>query len=129
MTDGLSLLADLLVNCEARGIRLSLASDGALTIDAPQDALTPDVLDRLKAHKANLLTLLLRASGFDADNAPAAEPVPAALVGLTKEVCRCGSTKWRDVPIHDGQSVRRDCGRCGRFINFPVWYGALQNEK
>ena len=24
--------------------------------------------------------------------------------------------------IHDGGSVRRDCGRCGRFIDFPIWY-------
>ena len=38
-------------------------------------------------------------------------------------VCRCGSTAWRDVPIHDGQSIRRDCAKCGRFIRFTVWYG------
>ena len=24
--------------------------------------------------------------------------------------------------IHDGDSIRRDCARCGRFIDFPVWY-------
>lgn len=125
-----SPLADLLADCEAHGIRLLLADDGGLTIDAPQDALTPDLLDRLKAHKAELLAMLLRASGFDIDNAPDAEPTPAALDGPTKEVCRCGSTTWRDVPIHEGQSVRRDCGRCGRFIEFPIWYGKnpLQNE-
>jgi hypothetical protein len=38
-------------------------------------------------------------------------------------VCRCGSTQWRDVPIHGGQSIRRDCARCGRFLSFPLWYG------
>jgi hypothetical protein len=38
-------------------------------------------------------------------------------------VCPCGSTKWRDVPIHGGRSIRRDCARCGRFLGFPLWYG------
>ena len=123
MSDSPSLLANLLADCDAHGIRLLLADDGGLTIDAPQDALTPDLLDRLKAHKPELLTLLLRASDFDIDSAPDAEPAPAALDGPTKEVCRCGSTTWRDVPIHDGQSKRRDCGRCGRFIDFSIWHG------
>jgi hypothetical protein len=38
-------------------------------------------------------------------------------------VCPCGSTQWRDVPIHGGRSIRRVCARCGRFIAFPLWYG------
>jgi len=38
-------------------------------------------------------------------------------------VCSCGSTRWRDVPVHNGQSVRRDCRECGRFLGFPVWNG------
>lgn len=123
MTGTPSILAEVLAECDAHGIRLLLADDGGLTIDAPQDALTPDLLDRLKAHKAELLTLLLRASGFDIDSAPDAEPAPTAQENPAAPVCRCGSTTWRDVPIHDGQSIRRDCGRCGRFINFPIWYG------
>ena len=49
--------------------------------------------------------------------APSAPPKP------TKAVCRCGSDIWRDVPIHEGQSSRRDCAHCGRFIGFPVWQG------
>ena len=104
MSDPVKLLAE----CDARGIRLCLADDSRLSIDAPQATLTPDLLEQLKAYKAELLTLL--------------EPVP---------VCRCGSTTWRDVSIHEGQSVRRDCKRCGRFLDFPIWYGknTLQNEK
>jgi hypothetical protein len=44
--------------------------------------------------------------------------------GDTVAPCRrCRSRTYRDVSIHDGQSVRRDCGRCGRFIGFTVWYG------
>ena len=36
---------------------------------------------------------------------------------------RCRSDKIIDVAIHGGQSVRRDCGHCGRTVGFPVWYG------
>lgn len=38
--------------------------------------------------------------------------------------CVCGSDRWVDIPIHGGQSVRRDCARCDRFGGFVVWYGA-----
>ncbi len=55
MTRTPSTLADLLADCDAHGIRLALADGGGLEIDAPQDALTPDLLARLKAHKAELL--------------------------------------------------------------------------
>src|SRR5262245_16793296 len=37
--------------------------------------------------------------------------------------CRCGSSEHRDFRIHSGQSVRRDCAACKRFLSFPVWYG------
>ncbi|REK17366.1 MAG: hypothetical protein DWQ37_06130 [Planctomycetota bacterium] len=43
--------------------------------------------------------------------------------GRPAGACQCGSTRWIDVPIHNGQSVRRDCRRCGQTIEFPVWYG------
>jgi len=121
---------DLLAECEARGIRLTPAGDGGLSIDAPRDALTPDLLGRLKAHKADLLAMLR----------PAPEPIPALPVAAqeapakpTKAVCRCGSTTWRDVVLrhapHNGTTVRRDCGRCGRFMEFPVWYGKDTRQK
>lgn len=114
------ILADLLAECDAHGIRLALAGDGGLTIDAPQDALTPDLLARLKSHKADLLAMLR-----PAPEAAPSLPVLASVAPATptKAVCRCGSTTWQDVPIHNSQSIRRDCGRCGRFIGFPIWYG------
>ncbi|MDA1326293.1 MAG: hypothetical protein O3C34_16305 [Proteobacteria bacterium] len=58
MTGTHSLLADLLADCEAHGIRLTPANGDGLNIDAPQDTLTPDLLARLKAHKVELLTIL-----------------------------------------------------------------------
>lgn len=36
---------------------------------------------------------------------------------------RCRSTETVDQPIHDGQSVRRDCAACGRFRKFVTWNG------
>lgn len=172
MSGAPSVLANLLADCDAHDIRLALADGGELEIDAPVDALTPDLLGRLEAHKSELQERLrsapeplinqadaskvwhatldrlegdpsfppdvmerLRAAdvgwGDYLDPAPPVErsDVPAK---STKAICRCGGTVWRDVPIHNGQSVRRDCGRCGRFLDFPVWYGKknpLGNEK
>ena len=120
MTGTPSTLAELLADCEAHGIRLALAGDGGLTIDAPQYALTPDLLGRLKGHKADLLAMLRDAPEAVPALRDTARDAPAKPV---KAVCRCGSTTWRDVPIHGEHSVRRDCGRCGRFLDFPVWYG------
>jgi len=110
--------AELLTNCEALGIRLHPAGNGGLTIDAPQAALAPDTVARLKAHKAELLALLRPAPAVQDQPLPTMKPT-------TKPICRCGSAAWRDVPIHSGQSVRRDCGRCGRFLDFSclVWEG------
>lgn len=36
---------------------------------------------------------------------------------------KCGCLSFEDKPIHDGQSTRRSCSFCGRFMGFPVWYG------
>jgi len=58
MTDVPSMLAELLTECDTRGIRLKLAGDDGLTIDAPKDSLSPDLLAQLKTHKAELLALL-----------------------------------------------------------------------
>jgi hypothetical protein len=58
MTGTAAVLADLLAECDAHGIRLALADGGGLEIDAPQNALTPKLLSRLKAHKADLLAML-----------------------------------------------------------------------
>jgi TubC N-terminal docking domain len=58
MTGTPATLADLLSEYDDHGIRLLIAGDDGLTIDAPEDALTPDLLARLKAHKTELLSLL-----------------------------------------------------------------------
>ena len=101
--------AELLLDLGRLGIRLE--AEGESLLYSPRSALTPDLLARLKAHKADLLAMLRPAQTIDTPTKPA------------RAVCRCDSTTWRDVPIHGGQSVRRDCGRCGRFLDFPTWHG------
>ena len=124
MSDSPAGLADLLTDCDGHDIRLALAADGNLEIDAPPDTLSPELLSRLKAYKADLLAML---------QSTASVPSPTEIVTAAPKIpiCRCGSTTWRDVPIHGGQSVRRDCGGCGRFVDFPNWYGkiALRNAQ
>ncbi len=34
---------------------------------------------------------------------------------------RCGSVRSHLVPVHGGESLRRDCSGCGRFLGNPVW--------
>ncbi|QDT51688.1 hypothetical protein Pan258_57800 [Symmachiella dynata] len=49
---------EFLVECEALGVKLLLTEGGGLAIDAPRDALTPELLDRLKSHKAAICDAL-----------------------------------------------------------------------
>ena len=93
MTRTPSLLADLLADCDAHGIRLALAEGGGLEIDAPQDALTPGLLGRLKAHKADLLVMLR----------------PAAELGTCKD---CGQA-LTGTRTFDG-FLNLECPGCGR---------------
>ena len=102
----MSRLSVLLAECEARGVKLRPTPGGGLNADGPRAALTPELLNQLEAHKAEILALLT--------------PSP-------KQVCRCGASEWRDVVLyhapHNGTTIRRDCARCNRFIEFPIWYG------
>ncbi len=114
----LNPFSQLLATCDSLGIRLLPDVDGGLSIDAPQDALKPELLQQLVANKADLLTHLA------ADHSPDIQTV-SSTTGAEVAICRCGSTTWHDVPIHDGRSTRRDCARCGRFIDFSRWYDAV----
>lgn len=153
MTATPSLLADLLADCDAHGVRLALTDGGGLTIDAPQEALTSDLLDRLKAHKAEVLAKLRAApepmpigpeaatpKGTPPETTPTqpkaippettpTQPAAATTKAGAKPVCRCGCATWRDVvlrhPPHHAATTRRDCGRCGRFLGFPIWHGTF----
>lgn len=53
-------------------------------------------------------------------------PAPAAAARIDPVCRRCGSREYRDVPIHEGQSVRWDCAKCDAFVDFPFWYGRVR---
>jgi hypothetical protein len=110
---------ELLLELDQRGIRLEAAGDRLRY--HPRTALPPELLARLRTHKGDVLALLGRSA------TPTARLPPSASCRITAEptkpVCLCGARTCLDVPIHGGQSVRRDCGGCGRFIDFVVWRG------
>ena len=60
MTGTTSTFADLLAYCHAHDIRLASADGRGLDIDAPEESLTPDVLDRLRARKRKLVAFIER---------------------------------------------------------------------
>lgn len=47
---------------------------------------------------------------------------PIAGYRLLVECDKCHSTTFRDVVIHEGHSLRRDCAKCGRFMGWPAWH-------
>ena len=53
----MSTLNEFLAKCDAVGIRFTMAGDDGLAIDAPQNALTPNLLERLKANKREIIRL------------------------------------------------------------------------
>lgn len=118
MTGTPSILNDLLVDCEAHGIRLGLAGDSGLTIDAPQAALTPDLLARLKTHKAELLTMLRPASDkidIDLTKEPSGEPAAdvswRALFELSPTPAELGPDSWPADCIDPDEVT--PCPNCG----------------
>ena len=97
--------AELLADVARRGIKLEPHGDRLRY--CPRSAVTPDLAERLAAHKAELLAMLQT-------NAPthreAPEPIPVAssppAVDSAPRCPRCGFRGSVDVPIHDGQSMR-----------------------
>ncbi len=122
----IALMADLTdhgIRLEAQGDRLRFR---------PRQAMTPELVRQVKSHKAELLTILATADmpettreAFQSfDRAPTATKSDEAVIPATVPRCgRCSGNDFRDTPIHDGQSVRRDCAECGRTDSFPVWHG------
>ena len=96
---------DLLAHLRALGVSVGVQGDRLWY--EPRSVVAPELVDRLRRHKADLLLLL---------------------GGVAVRCDRCRSTEYRDVSIHGGRSVRRDCARCGRFLDFPVWYGVRRGS-
>ena len=111
-----------------RGIRLEARGDRLRY--RPRQAMTPELVQQVKSLKAELLTILATADmpettleAFQAFDRVPTKAVEAVKDSNVPQCGRCHSTEYRDTPIHDGQSVRRDCAECGRTDSFPVWNG------
>ena len=136
---------DLLNDLARRNIRLEAAGNRLRFY--PRSAVTAELAEQMKAQKAELIALLESkgkepsASSLDwldtveivpygaladwfeslptldsgADLSPKADSTPGCP--------RCGCQRTRDFPIHAGQSTRRECARCRRFVSFPIWNG------
>jgi hypothetical protein len=101
----------------------SAASD-----DAREDVVMSGPIDWLEENEA--LALLRPMPEAEAEPELAADG-PRQNSENPPLVCRCGSTAWRDVVLehepHNGNSIRRDCARCGWLLDFPLWYGKPNN--
>jgi hypothetical protein len=104
--------AELIREAKAAGLTVA-ANGGKLVVSGPRP-LQPLAL-RLLQNKRHLMAALATLDQL------CATPQPALLAG---PVCRLHPQAGVvDVPIHRGQSMRRDCATCGRFIAFTLWYG------
>lgn len=99
-----------------RGVELRVSPGGELLIRDSDKRLSP--ADRAAVHhyRHALADWLAAPPVLDAPEEPA-EPA------VGPRCNRCGSREFVEVAVHDGASVRRDCGRCGRTWGFPVWRG------
>jgi hypothetical protein len=93
---------------------------------ALEDTVAPDdwsqirlAINQVRTRIAEFLAILRPLS--EAEVVVAESTTPAQ---PTAAVCsvRCHHLAGRG-SLHGGRSVRRDCGRCGRFLDFPVWNG------
>jgi predicted RNA-binding Zn-ribbon protein involved in translation (DUF1610 family) len=128
----------LLDTLRRRGVVLAVVGDELRY--RPRQAVDGTTLALLRQHKAALLVLLRGGQAADLPPPgptppdpvappPPPSPQPPPHAGPAAPRCpHCGSAATRDVPIHGGRSVRRDCTTCGRFVSFPVWYGEAAPE-
>ena len=147
---GIMNAAELLTTLVTRGVEFRAHRDKLRF--RPLERLSPIDLENLREHKAMILRLL-RSEGivyenrlpldtryFDPFDCPdpnlrglCQPPIhtrdPDRLKRVFTACDRCQSEKYVDIPIHDGQSTRRDCAKCSRFLGFPMWYGRSEDDR
>ncbi|MEQ8848824.1 hypothetical protein [Botrimarina sp.] len=125
--EAMALLAALLAE---RGVELRVTPGGELQLRDRRGRLT--AADRaMVRHYRHALADWLAASqepveepaDDTAPDEPIDGPIEAPADPAAPRCDRCGAGEFREVAIHAGASVRRDCARCGRTWGFPVWYG------
>ncbi len=106
---------ELLAELRHSGVILKAEGD---RIKFKPKSLPAETVEMIVEHKPVLLRLLHAEAEPAAANQDDHQPEP------TSQKCRrCKSRRFLDVEIHGGQSVRRDCKRCGCFWEFVNWYG------
>jgi hypothetical protein len=143
-----TLLADL----RSRGVALTQV-DGDIQVQSPVGELSEADIQVLRDLKSELIDLLVVPSRWneyhdaiahafanpstreeigplwmtDPDGWPGSRPKAAK---PTPGICpRCGSDHFKDVPIHGGKSIRRDCAKCGKFLTFSRWSPKEDRDK
>ena len=135
------IVNQLLDELEDRAIELKI--DGDRIRYRPKSSMTPELLEQVKVHKPELLSILnandhvvdkayhkaidrLQHEDYFSEQNAFLEQCRGAFTSIISEgqqvVCdRCGSNDFVDVSIHEGRSTRRDCAKCDKFIEFPTW--------
>lgn len=119
-SDVLAALAGLLAD---RGVELRVTPSGELQLRDRGRCLSPADRSTVRYYAEPLADWLTTLNGPEEPRNPHLEKGGMPADPAAPSCDRCGSTGFRDVPIHAGESIRRDCARCGRLIGFPVWYG------
>ncbi len=98
---------ELLIELRAAGITLA-ANGERLVIGVRKGQATPDLVDRVRAAKADLLALL------------SPKPPATALVEATGERCRShvNPADWHDTTATERGWVKSVCRKCGVFIGY-----------
>jgi hypothetical protein len=125
-------LNDEIIRARAYGVDISHPGLGTSHTPDSQDVLDEVrrfawLIERRKGEQASSSASTDKAGGKAGGRWLPPEEWPGSLVNLS-ERCRCGSTFGVDVPIHGGDSVRRDCAKCGKFLFFRLWYGKELDE-
>ncbi|GAA4420240.1 hypothetical protein [Bremerella cremea] len=98
-------LAQLLADCDTAGVRLIPTGPDQLKIDAPQAALTPELIERLKTQKASLLQILKTVR----QDIPDQEAWPETIDGHALEPCpKCGTLELWETLVGNWRCLRCD---------------------
>lgn len=116
-TASVNMLADLMIDLDRAGVRELVADDGRL-LYRPRSAVTPELAERLRSHKAALLAAL-RPAG-----APGPEDEAAALLaGLPMaEAPPLGPDGWPT----DSIDPPEPCSDCGGLM---FWWNAFGDQR
>jgi hypothetical protein len=104
---------DLLRLLAAHAVELRVSLTGGLLCHDPEGWLTPAYRDALRPHTRELVDELVNSMA----------PIDVPLEIDAPRCSGCRSLEFVDVPIHGGESARRDCARCHHTAGFPLWYG------